>query len=73
MDFETLDWPAYSPDLSRIENILGWLKGKFNQEMPSTVGQLKKCIQKYWKTLDEDFLRPYFDSLPRQMEMLIEN
>jgi len=69
----TLDFPAYSPDLSPIENIWGWLKNEVNREMPKTVDSLKRCIRKHWRRLSVDFLAPYFESLPKRMHMIIEN
>lgn len=69
----TIAWPPYSPDLSPIENIWGWLKAKVSKDMPKTVLKMKKSIRKHWNSIDQDFLRPYFQSLPRRMEMVIEN
>lgn len=66
-------WPRNSPDLNPIENIWGWLKNQVNREMPKTVNTLKSCIRKHWRTLNEDFLAPYFESTPDRMRMVIEN
>ena len=66
-------WPPYSPDLSPIENIWGWLKGEVNKDLPMTINALKKSIRKHWKRIDEQFLAPYIDSMPQRMAMVIEN
>jgi len=70
---QILDWPAYSPDLSPIENIWGWLKGEVSKDCPKTVYSLKRCIQKHWNRINVEFLAPYFDSMPDRMAMVIEN
>ena len=70
---EKLDWPAYSPDLSPIENIWGWLKGQVAKDMPNSVDALKKSIRTHWNEINEEFLVPYFDSMPNRIAMVIEN
>lgn len=70
---QSLQWPAYSPDLSPIENVWGWLKNKVNKEAPKTVQALRNCIRKYWRQLTPDILAPYIDSMPDRMDALIEN
>ena len=67
-----VQWPPYSPDLSPIENIWGWLKHQVSKDRPKTVEAMKKCIRKHWKDIDEEFLAPYFASMRRRMEMLLE-
>ena len=70
---ETISWPAYLPDLSPIENIWGWLKGEVRKDMPRNVDSLKRSILNNWGRIDEDFLKPYFDSMPRRKQMVIES
>ena len=67
------EWPSYSPDLSPIENIWGWLKVQVNKDLPKSVKALKNLIKKHWNSINVDFLEPYFDSMPNRMAMLIEN
>ena len=45
----TLEFPPYrySPDLSPIEKIWGWLKNEVNRDMPAIVSSLKTCIKKH--------------------------
>lgn len=66
-------WPAYSPDLSPIENIWGWLKKQVSKDAPRHVEALKSSIERHWDSIDEEFLRPYFDTMPMRMQMVIEN
>ena len=51
------EFPSYSPDISPIEHIWGWLKNEVNKDMPTSISALKKCIKKHWKRLDSDFYR----------------
>ena len=34
---------------------------------------LKKCIKKHWKAVNEEFLAPYYNSMSQRMDDLIEN
>lgn len=70
---QKMDWPPYSPDLSPIENVWGWLKGKVSKDVPKNVNELKRSIKKHWDSMDIEFLAPYFDSMPKRMAMVIEN
>ena len=45
-----LYWPAFSPDLSPIENVWRILKRRIRQRQPWTVEQLKSCIHQEWAT-----------------------
>lgn len=67
------EWPPYSPDLSPIENIWGWLKGRVNNDMPTNMKNLKQSIRRHWKSMSRDFLRPYYESMKNRMRMVIKN
>lgn len=68
-----IEWPPYSPDISPIENIWGWLKGKVAKDCPKNVEALKKSIRTHWEAMDIEFLAPYFESMPKRMAMVIES
>ena len=65
--------PWYSPDVSLIENVWGWLKHQVNKDLPKTVKELKNSIKKHWKKVNIGFLQPYIESMPKRIEMLIES
>ena len=52
---EPLSWPGYSPDLSPIENIWGWLKHEVSKEMPSDIQRLKACVRRHWRRINAIF------------------
>lgn len=57
-----IKWPAYSPDLSPIENIWAWLKQKVNKDRPCTLDAVKRSVRKHWKSIKPDFLSNYIES-----------
>lgn len=70
---KNLEWPPYSPDLSPIENIWGWLKGEVGKDAPKTKFSLKRSILKHWRRIDKEFLEPYFQSMPHRLDLVIQN
>lgn len=72
-EFYRLDWPPYSPDLSPIENIWGWLKGEVSKDVPTTIDALKKSLRKHWKRITPEFLAPYFNSMPERMRLVLDS
>jgi len=73
LEEEPITWPGYSPDISPIENIWGWLKNEVSKEMPRDMIRLKACVRRHWGRIDANFLRPYFDTMFNRMQMIIEN
>lgn len=47
------DWPAFSPDLSPIENIWRILKQRVRQHCPRTKEDLKRAIEVEWEALTQ--------------------
>jgi DDE superfamily endonuclease len=45
------DWPAFSPDLSPIENVWRILKQRVRQHLPETKEELKTAIEIEWAAL----------------------
>ena len=76
MPKNTFIWPSQSPDLNPIENLLAWIKYQLNRlphKRPTTIGELKKRLQKIWENIDPDFLRPYWESMPKRCNMVLDN
>jgi len=70
---QNLEWPAYSPDLSPIENVWSWLKVKVAQDSPRTMRTLKLSIRKHWNSMTPAFLAPFINCMPNRIKRLIEN
>ncbi|GFY13525.1 DDE_3 domain-containing protein [Trichonephila clavipes] len=60
--FQTLPWPARSPDLSPVEHVWDQLK----RQMPSChfVHDLEWSVQDLWAYLPEDNIRCLINSMP---------
>ena len=68
-----LNWPAYSPDLSPIENVWGIIKTRIaNRLVPiTTLDELEAVVHQEFEAVCADFATPLYESLPRRMEKVI--
>jgi len=63
-NFNMLNFPTYSPDLSPIENLWGALKTAVAKGNPKTGAKLGGGLYKHWEELTEvDNLETYFGNL----------
>ncbi|GFY08973.1 transposable element Tcb2 transposase [Trichonephila clavipes] len=67
--FQTLPWPARSPDLSSVEPVWDQLK----RQMPSchSVLDLELAVQDLWAHLPQDNIRCLINSLPDRVAACI--
>ncbi|GFV67977.1 transposable element Tcb2 transposase [Trichonephila clavipes] len=67
--FQTLPWPARSPDLSPVEHVWDQLK----RQMPSchSVHDLELAVQDLWAHLPQDNIRCLINSMPDRMAACI--
>ncbi|GFT54750.1 transposable element Tc1 transposase [Trichonephila clavipes] len=67
--FQTLPWPARSPDLSPVEHVWDQLK----QQMPSchSVNYLELAVQDLWAHLPQDNIRCLINSMPNRVAACI--
>ncbi|GFU46098.1 transposable element Tcb2 transposase [Trichonephila clavipes] len=70
-NFQTLPWPAFSPDLSPVEHVWDQLK----RQMPSchSVHYVELDVQDLWAHLPQDNIRCLINSIPDRMAACIED
>ena len=79
---DTIDWPAYSPDLNPIEHIWAKLKELVYKLHPELIEQKQRggevptllldALQDGWKALPEDFITSCIESVPRRLQAVID-
>ena len=67
------DWPSQSPDLNPIENLFGWMKNKLQRKRIVSIKELKVHLEALWESITPELLEPYYKSMKRRCEMVIEN
>ncbi|GFV77176.1 uncharacterized protein TNCV_444071 [Trichonephila clavipes] len=67
--FQTLPWPAHSPDLSPVEHVWDQLK----RQMPSchSVHDLELAVEDLWAHLPQDSIRCLINSMPDRVAACI--
>ena len=72
-NFEIIDFPEYSPNLTSIENLWETLKKKVKQDTPKTMRQLTSSLKKNWEILTKvENLEPYFENLRDRSQECID-
>ncbi len=67
-----LNWPAWSPYLSFIENIWRIIKGKIHQRWPQTLQQLETYIRQEWVQIPTPKLQKLITSMPRRLQTVLK-
>ncbi|MBW0585448.1 hypothetical protein O181_125163 [Austropuccinia psidii MF-1] len=68
-----MDWLAHSPDLNPIKNIWKLMKSQISKlYQPQMLNELKHAIQALWDDLHDGILKNYLQSMPRRMQMVID-
>ncbi len=67
-------WPSYSPDLSPIENVWGFIKEELykKNDLLETVDDTWQEIQTIWYYKVNNILKKLYESLPNRMEKVVE-
>ncbi|KAI6658383.1 hypothetical protein LOD99_11039 [Oopsacas minuta] len=67
-----IPWPSQSPDLNLIENLFPWVKQEILKLGPRTIPKLKLNLEGVWNRIQPDFLKPYWKSMPRRCQLVVE-
>ncbi len=67
-----LDWPANSPDLNPIENLLGIVKRKMRNKRPKNANELKATVKETWASIPPQQCHKLITSMPRRTEAVIK-
>ncbi|GFV68751.1 transposable element Tcb1 transposase [Trichonephila clavipes] len=72
---ELLPWPARSPDLSPIENMLSMVAQRLTQITTSaaTSDQLWQRVEAAWSAVPQEYIESLLESLPRRVTAVISN
>ena len=68
-----IHWPSQSPDVNPIENLFEWLKQELLKRRPFTLKALKDDVVAIWESIDVFFLEPYWSSMPKRCQLLVDN
>ena len=71
---ETLiEWPPWSPDLNRIENLWNVLKARVYSRFPQTMERMEQFIREEWADTDLKYISHICRSMPRRLQLLLDN
>ncbi len=67
-------WPSYSPDLSPIENVWGFIKEELykKNDLLETADDTWEEIQTIWYHKVNNILKKLYESLPNRIEKVVE-
>ena len=73
MGVESLDRPGNSPGLNPIENVWTLMSAKMRKQMPKSMLELIKTIEKVWfEDIAADYLEALYDSMPNRVKCVIK-
>ena len=70
---ECLKWPANSPDLNCIENLLSWLDRELAKVGPRSLEQLKEIVPAILERVPKKVIESLVDSMPRRVNVCMKN
>ncbi len=72
IEIGVLDWPANSPDLNPVENLLGIIKRKMRNKRPKYADELKATVKETWASIPPQQCHKLITSMPRRIEAVIK-
>lgn len=71
--WETMDWPAQSPDLNPIENLWADIKRRTKDRKPQNEKELFEIMKKAWLETEKSYLLNLISSMPRRCKAVLES
>ncbi len=73
-EFQTMTWPAQSPDLNPIEHLWSHVKRKLNQfeSPPKGINELWERVQQVWNEIDKETCSNLIRSMPSRIEAVLK-
>ena len=68
--FETIEWPAQSPDLNPIENLWSIVNGVLKNRKPSNLDDLFELLKMGWDSIK--MLERLADSMIKRCQLVVE-
>jgi len=74
-DITRLEWPSISPDLNPIENVWDELDRRVRSRrvQPRTCDKLWAALEEVWNSLDMDYIRALYTSMPCRVTACLRN
>ena len=73
---QTLNWPAYSPDMSVIENVWAHITNVLNRdnEVPANSDEVFATVEAIWNKImsDDHYRATLISSMPRRIASLLQ-
>ena len=73
-EFDTMGWPAQSPDLNPIEHLWGWLKRRLAEyeNPPNGIHELWERVQMEWERIPVEECQKLIESMPRRVQAVLK-
>lgn len=71
--FQTMEWPAQSPDINPIENVWAYLKMKLQNKYsapPTTITDLWQRVQEQWYSITPEYCENVVLSMPKRIQTI---
>lgn len=71
-----ITWPAFSPDLNRIEMVWNWMKDWIQERYPDdhklSYDALREVVRAAWDAVPERFLKGLIESMQARCQAVID-